>query len=153
MLKFRSMVPDADESLHRDYYQQLVDGTAEARVNEDGDPVFLLDDPRVTRVGRFLRRTSLDELPNLLNVLQGSMSLVGPRPPIPYEVQLYDERSKAKLEVKPGMTGLAQVSGRGSLTFAEIIDYDLEYVERASLGLDLMILLKTLPVVLTRRGV
>jgi lipopolysaccharide/colanic/teichoic acid biosynthesis glycosyltransferase len=153
MLKFRSMVPDADESVHRDYYQRLVDGTAEARVNEDGDPVFLLDDPRVTRVGRFLRRTSLDELPNLVNVLQGSMSLVGPRPPIPYEVQLYDERSKVKLEVKPGMTGLAQISGRGSLTFAEIIDYDLEYVERASLGLDLMILLKTLPVVVTRRGV
>lgn len=153
MIKFRSMVPDADESTHRDYYRKLVDGTAEPRVNEDGDPVFLLDDPRVTRVGRLLRRTSLDELPNLLNVLQGSMSLVGPRPPIPYEVQFYDERSKGKLRVKPGMTGLAQINGRGSLTFAQIIDYDLDYVNRHSLRLDLMILLKTLPVVLTRRGV
>jgi lipopolysaccharide/colanic/teichoic acid biosynthesis glycosyltransferase len=153
MVKFRSMIRDADDSVHRDYYQQLVDGNAEPRVNEDGDPVFLLDDPRVTRVGRFLRRTSLDELPNLLNVLQGSMSLVGPRPPIPYEVKLYDERSRAKLQVKPGMTGLAQINGRGSLTFAEIIAFDLEYLERVSLRLDLAILLKTLPVVLRRQGV
>ena len=153
MVKFRSMVPDGDESTHRDYYGRLIDGTAEPRVNEDGDPVFLLDDPRVTRVGRLLRRTSLDELPNLLNVLQGSMSLVGPRPPIPYEVQLYDERSKGKLRVKPGMTGLAQINGRGSLTFAQIIDYDLDYVKRQSLRLDLLILLKTLPAVLSRRGV
>jgi len=153
MLKFRSMVADGDESIHRAYYESLVVGEAQPRPNEHGDQVFLLDDPRVTRVGRFLRRTSLDELPNLLNVFKGDMSLVGPRPPIPYEIELYDERAKGRLVVKPGMTGLAQVSGRGSLTFARITDYDLDYIRRRSLLLDLIILLRTIPAVLTRRGV
>ncbi len=153
MVKFRTMIVTGDDSLHRSYYQRLVEGTAEARENDEGESVFLLDDPRVTRVGAYLRRTSLDELPNLFNVLKGDMSLVGPRPPIPYEVDLYDERAKGKLEVKPGMTGLAQISGRGALTFAEVIDRDLEYIERRSFGFDLLVLLKTLPVVLTRRGV
>ena len=153
MLKFRSMMADGDESIHRAYYTSLVDGDAESRENEEGDQVFLLDDPRVTRVGRFLRRTSIDELPNFLNVFKGDMTLVGPRPPIPYEVELYDERAKGRLAVKPGMTGLAQVSGRGSLSFARITDYDLDYVARQSMLLDLVILWRTIPAVLGRRGV
>ena len=115
--------------------------------------MYLLDDARVTRIGAVLRRTSLDELPNLFNVLGGSMSLVGPRPPIDYEVDMYDTRSKGKLAAKPGMTGLAQVSGRGTLKFEQIIDLDLEYVERRSLWFDLALLARTIPAVLRRRGV
>ncbi len=153
MAKFRTMVAGNDDSIHREYYEKLVRGEAEARTNEKGEAVFLLDDPRITRVGRFLRRTSLDELPNLLNVISGEMSLVGPRPAIQYEVDLYDERAQGRLAVKPGMTGLAQVRGRGSLDFQQIIDLDLSYVERQSLRLDLEILLATPRAVLTRRGV
>lgn len=153
MLKFRTMIHNNDEMIHREYYRRLVQGEAEPRKNEEGEDVFLLDDPRVTRVGRVLRRTSLDELPNLLNVLLGDMSLVGPRPPISYEVEMYDDRALGKLAVKPGMTGLAQVSGRGALTFDQVIAYDLDYVAHRSLGLDFRILLRTIPAVLKRRGV
>lgn len=153
MIKFRTMEQDNDESQHRDYYRALVDGTAESRDSGDGTKVFLLDDPRVTRTGAQLRRMSLDELPNLFNVLGGSMSLVGPRPPIDYEVDMYDTRSKGKLAAKPGMTGLAQVSGRGALTFEEIIDLDLEYIEKRSLLFDLSLLARTIPAVIRRRGV
>ncbi len=153
MYKFRSMTYPNDDAVHEEYYRRLVAGEAQARLNEAGEPVYLLDDPRLTRVGRLLRRTSLDELPNLINVLGGSMSLVGPRPPIPYEVSHYDQLARRRLEVKPGMTGLAQVRGRGSLSFREIIEADIEYVDRRSLWLDLSILIKTVPAVLLRRGV
>lgn len=153
MIKFRTMQHGNDEGAHREYYRALVEGRAESRDAGNGQRVFLLDDPRVTRLGSLLRRTSLDELPNLFNVLAGSMSLVGPRPPIDYEVAMYDTRSKRKLAAKPGMTGLAQVSGRGALNFDQIIDLDLEYIERRSLGLDLKLLMLTIPAVLRRRGV
>jgi len=153
LLKFRTMRTDGDESLHKEYMSDLVRGDAGSRLNKEGDVVYLLDDPRVTSVGAFLRRTSLDELPNLVNVLRGEMSLVGPRPPIPYEVEMYDRRSLGRLAVKPGLTGLAQVRGRGSLTFKEIVELDLEYIESRSLLLDLRILFETIPSVLGRRGV
>jgi len=153
LFKFRTMRTDGDESLHKEYMSELVRGDAGSRLNKEGDVVYLLDDPRVTSVGAFLRRTSLDELPNLVNVLRGEMSLVGPRPPIPYEVEMYDRRSLGRLAVKPGLTGLAQVRGRGSLTFKEIVELDLEYIESRSLLLDLRILLETIPSVLGRRGV
>ena len=153
MVKFRTMAYGNDESIHREYMRQLVNGEAVSRRNEKGEEVFLLDDPRVTRVGRVLRRLSLDELPNLFNVLTGDMSLVGPRPPIIYEVEMYDERSLRRLSVKPGMTGLAQINGRGALSFERIVAYDLEYVERRSLLFDLALLAKTVPGVLARRGV
>jgi len=153
LLKFRTMRTDGDESLHKEYMSELVRGDAGSRLNKEGDVVYLLDDPRVTSVGAFLRRTSLDELPNLVNVLRGEMSLVGPRPPIPYEVEMYDRRSLGRLAVKPGLTGLAQVRGRGSLTFKEIVELDLEYIESRSLLLDLRILFETIPSVLGRRGV
>ena len=108
-------------------------------------------DPRITRVGRFLRDFGLDELPQLINVLIGQMSLVGPRPTLPYQVEHYDERQRRRLTVKPGITSLAVVSGRNALTWAERIELDLQYVENWSLGLDLAILVKTLWVVLVRR--
>jgi exopolysaccharide biosynthesis polyprenyl glycosylphosphotransferase len=121
--------------------------------NEAQGPLFKIQqDPRVTRVGGFLRRTSLDELPQLINVLAGHMSLVGPRPPLPREVARYDDRLGRRLLVKPGITGLWQVSGRSSLSFEDYVRYDLMYVQNWSIALDFYILAKTLPAVLFRRG-
>ncbi len=119
----------------------------------EGKPQFkLAGDDRITRVGRFLRSSSLDELPQLWNVLRGDMSLVGPRPPIPYEVDHYPAHWFRRFEVKPGITGLWQVSGRCELTLEQMIELDVEYVERRSLRLNVWILLRTLPAVLTSRG-
>src|SRR5207248_7196906 len=111
------------------------------------------NDSRVTRVGALLRRTSLDELPNLLNVLRGEMSLIGPRPTLPVQVARYSERQRGRLEVKPGITGWAQVSGRASLPWAERIELDLWYVEHRSLRLDLQILSRTARMVLSGEGI
>jgi lipopolysaccharide/colanic/teichoic acid biosynthesis glycosyltransferase len=137
--KFRTMYYGTDESAHRAYYQQLVDGTARPK----GRSYKLEDDPRVTPLGRMLRRFSLDEIPQLLNVLVGDMSLVGPRPPIPYEVEMYGAREYQRLSVMPGLTGLWQVSGRSTLSFQEMIELDLVYISRWSLTFDLLILLRT----------
>jgi exopolysaccharide biosynthesis polyprenyl glycosylphosphotransferase len=143
MLKFRTMVADAEEQR-----AALLDRNEKA----DGLLFKIADDPRVTRVGRVLRRFSLDELPQLLNVLGGQMSLVGPRPPLPAEVALYDDSVRRRLLVKPGLTGLWQVSGRSDLTWEESVRLDLRYVENWSLLLDLMILWKTASAVLRARG-
>ncbi|HEX6588880.1 MAG TPA: sugar transferase [Longimicrobiales bacterium] len=149
-LKFRSMRHDADEGPHRRYVEGLVTGKAEHAVS---DGVFkLVADDRVTRVGRFLRRTSLDELPQLWNVMRGEMSLVGPRPPLPYEVELYDERQWGRLACKPGITGLWQVSGRNTLSYRDMCELDLEYIRNWSPWLDVRLLLRTLPVVLFNSG-
>jgi lipopolysaccharide/colanic/teichoic acid biosynthesis glycosyltransferase len=148
MYKFRSMVSTGDPRLHAAYYRQLVSGQA-API----DGAFkLARDPRVTGVGRLLRRTSLDEIPQLVNVLAGDMSLVGPRPPIPYETDMYSPRERLRLAVVPGITGLWQVSGRSLLSFQEMVDLDLAYIEHWSIWLDLRILLRTPLVVLTGRG-
>jgi lipopolysaccharide/colanic/teichoic acid biosynthesis glycosyltransferase len=120
--------------------------------NEDLRRPKLANDPRVTRVGRFLRRTSLDELPNLFNVLRGDMSLVGPRPQVPREVALYDAWQYQRLKVRPGMTGLWQISGRSEVPFDEMCLLDIYYIENWSLTLDLQILLQTAPKVLFRIG-
>jgi len=112
----------------------------------------IVDDPRITRVGRWLRRTSLDELPNLINVLRGEMSLVGPRPPMPDEVQLYEPWHMQRLQAIPGMTGLWQVSGRSEVPFDEMCLMDIYYIENWSIKLDLQILLMTVPRVLLRSG-
>jgi lipopolysaccharide/colanic/teichoic acid biosynthesis glycosyltransferase len=109
-------------------------------------------DPRITRVGALLRRTSLDELPNLVNVLRGEMSIVGPRPTIPVQVEQYTERQRGRLAVKPGITGWAQVNGRTSLPWSERIELDLWYVEHRSLALDLRIIARTVALVLTGHG-
>jgi exopolysaccharide biosynthesis polyprenyl glycosylphosphotransferase len=142
MLKFRSMVVDADQRL----------AELQARNESDGLLFKMRDDPRVTPVGRWLRRLSLDELPQLLNVLGGSMSLVGPRPPLAAEVGRYDDAVRRRLLVKPGLTGLWQVSGRSDLPWDEAVRLDLRYVENWSLGLDLAILWRTGRAVLARNG-
>ena len=142
--KFRTMVHRNDDSIHRAYSQRLINGWA---ANGQDKGYKMTDDPRVTRLGRFLRKSSLDELPQLFNVLRGEMSLVGPRPPIAYEVEYYQDWHRQRLEAKPGITGLWQVSGRSQVPFDEMVMLDIHYMEHWSMLLDLKILLKTLPVV------
>jgi exopolysaccharide biosynthesis polyprenyl glycosylphosphotransferase len=142
MLKFRSMVVDADRQVE----------TLQAENISDGLLFKMRTDPRVTRVGRVLRRLSLDELPQLLNVLGGSMSLVGPRPPLPGEVARYDTSVSRRLLVRPGLTGLWQISGRSDLSWEEAVRLDLRYVENWSLALDALILARTVRAVLSRSG-
>jgi lipopolysaccharide/colanic/teichoic acid biosynthesis glycosyltransferase len=140
--KFRSMVVGAHESAR--YVRHL---------NEIEGPVFkCARDPRVTRVGRFLRRTSIDELPQLLNVLRGDMTLVGPRPPIPEEVEAYEPWQRLRLEVKPGLTCLWQISGRSKLGFEEWMRLDIQYIQNMSLHTDVKILMRTIPAVVSREG-
>jgi len=147
--KFRSMVHDADPSVHQQYTQALINGQAARQ----GNGLFKLTaDKRITRVGRFLRRTSLDELPQLWNILRGDMSLVGPRPALPYEVRLYKPWHRARLSVTPGLTGLWQVAGRNRLSFDEMVDLDVTYARRRSLRLDAAIILGTIPAVLRGTG-
>jgi len=150
VLKFRTMWVDADSAPHREYVRTLLAGSGcEPR---EGLYKLAVDD-RVTRVGRFLRSWSLDELPQLFNVLRGDMSLVGPRPVIPYEAELYPDDYMGRFAVKPGLTGLWQVSGRNERTYEEMVRFDVEYAERRSLALDALILIKTVWVVLRRKGV
>ncbi len=150
--KFRTMKTDSDENLHRDMYLKNIEGAIDA----DGQtsPVYgkVKDDPRITRIGKWLRRTSLDELPQILNVIRGEMSVVGPRPPIPYEVEEYEMWHRKRLDMRPGMTGLWQVSGRNRLTFDEMVKVDLFYIENWSLLLDLKIIFLTLPAVFRGDG-
>jgi len=142
LLKFRTMVVGAD---------RLLDTLREH--NEADGPLFKLrHDPRVTRVGRILRRYSIDELPQLVNVLKGEMSLVGPRPPLASEVARYEEWQLDRLEVRPGITGLWQVSGRSELSFEDYVRLDLFYVENWSIAYDLFILSKTIPLLVSARG-
>lgn len=152
--KFRTMRADADESIHREAYRKNIEGDAAANSGNEDKPVFgkVKNDPRVTRNGRWLRRASLDELPQLLNVLIGDMSVVGPRPPIPYEVEDYAVSHRKRLDMKPGITGLWQVSGRNRLTFEEMVRLDLYYIENWTLWLDLKIILLTIPAVFRGDG-
>jgi lipopolysaccharide/colanic/teichoic acid biosynthesis glycosyltransferase len=150
--KFRTMKQGASHDVHKEFVLSLIAGAAPP-ATEDGTPRFKLKgDDRITRVGRFLRRSSLDELPQLWNVVRGDMSLVGPRPPIAYEVERYPAHWFRRFEVKPGVTGLWQVSGRCELTHEQMIELDIEYVQRRSLRLNIWILLRTIPAVLTSRG-
>ncbi len=140
--KLRSMVKDADRKRHKI-----------AHMNEADGPIFkIARDPRITRVGRFIRTTSLDEIPQFYNVLIGDMSLVGPRPPIPEEVAQYEPWQLRRLDVRPGITCLWQISGRSRIGFQEWMRLDLEYIKHQSFGLDLKILLRTIPAVLSREG-
>jgi exopolysaccharide biosynthesis polyprenyl glycosylphosphotransferase len=144
LYKFRTMKAGADSELHREYQRAFIAGRAEANLGNDNKPTYkLMADPRITRIGKLLRRTSLDEVPQLLNVLAGDMSLVGPRPPIPYEVEAYELWHRKRLDMKPGLTGLWQVSGRNRLPFEEMVRLDLFYIENWSLLLDLKIILRT----------
>jgi lipopolysaccharide/colanic/teichoic acid biosynthesis glycosyltransferase len=145
-LKFRSMYVNNDHSVHKEYVKKLIAGNAErVSLNGNAEGVYkLVNDNRITSVGKFLRRTSLDELPQLLNVLWGDMSLVGPRPPIPYELAAYETWHRRRLlQVKPGITGLWQVSGRSRVTFDEMVRLDLHYATSWSPWLDFKILMRT----------
>lgn len=145
-LKFRSMRVDNDPSIHREYVTKLIAGEAERiQASTNGKGVYkLANDKRITRIGMFLRKTSLDELPQFLNVLRGDMSLVGPRPPIPYELAAYQTWHRRRvLEVKPGITGLWQVTGRSRVKFDDMVRLDLRYATSWSPWLDLKILLRT----------
>jgi lipopolysaccharide/colanic/teichoic acid biosynthesis glycosyltransferase len=149
--KFRTMKYGAGNDVHRAFVRALIAG--DTPVEAEGKPSFKLpSDDRITRVGKFLRKTSLDELPQLWNVVRGEMSLVGPRPPIPYEVEQYPSHWFPRFRVKPGVTGLWQVSGRSRVTLEEMVKLDIEYVHRRSLWLNLRILVLTVPAVVSGRG-
>jgi lipopolysaccharide/colanic/teichoic acid biosynthesis glycosyltransferase len=148
--KFRSMYENADSTIHENYIATFINGSE----SHDTTGVFkIVNDPRVTRIGRFLRKTSLDELPQFFNVLSGKMSLVGPRPPIPYEVKTYTQWHRQRmLQAKPGITGLWQVSGRSRVRFDEMVRLDLRYAAEQSIWLDLSIIARTPRAVFSGRG-
>ena len=154
-LKFRSMLSKSDPRIHEDYVKRLiVGGDSVKRSTVEGKEAFkITQDPRITSLGRFLRKTSLDELPQFWNVLKGEMSLVGPRPPIPYELEAYDAwHMRRLLEAKPGITGLWQVMGRSRTTFNEMVRLDLHYARNWSLSLDMKILFQTPRAVISGEG-
>ena len=151
LYKFRTMYHDSDKSHHRSFMEAFVNG--EVKGTADGETVFKpFSEGQITRVGRLLRRRSLDELPQLFNVIKGDMSLVGPRPNVIWEVEAYLGWHKERLEVLPGITGLAQIKGRSNNTFDQIVRYDIEYIERRSTKLDLQILWWTVITVLIGKG-
>jgi lipopolysaccharide/colanic/teichoic acid biosynthesis glycosyltransferase len=154
VLKFRSMRSDCDARIHEEYVSQFIAGQVNGASNGGEKPVYKIqEDPRVTPIGRFLRKTSLDEFPQFWNVLMGNMSLVGPRPPVPYEFKAYDLWHRRRvLEIKPGITGLWQVQGRSRTRFDEMVRLDLKYAHAWSLWLDVKILLQTPAAVLTGEG-
>ena len=148
MWKLRTMVCGNDDTEHRAYIRAMLSGEQSLEAGASG--LHKLDDRRITRVGAFLRRTSIDELPQLLNVIRGEMSLVGPRPCLPWEVELYSPADQVRFDVKPGMTGLWQVSGRSRLPMTHALELDRAYALHRSLRADIKILLKTIPAVLER---
>jgi exopolysaccharide biosynthesis polyprenyl glycosylphosphotransferase len=154
VLKFRSMRTDCDARIHEEYVSQFIAGQVDGAKQDGEKPIFKLqEDPRVTPVGRFLRRTSLDEFPQFWNVLVGNMSLVGPRPPVPYEYKAYDLWHRRRvLEIKPGITGLWQVEGRSRTRFDDMVRLDLKYARGWSIWLDVKILLQTPAAVFTGEG-
>jgi lipopolysaccharide/colanic/teichoic acid biosynthesis glycosyltransferase len=151
MIKFRTLGRDHDQLGSREFMKAFVSGQLEQ--HDNGEGIFKpVKKSEITRVGRLLRRTSLDELPQIVNVLRGEMSLVGPRPNVPWEVEAYQEWHKERLRVLPGITGLAQVRGRSGISFDSIVKYDIQYVTQQSLQLDLQILWWTLSSVMSGRG-
>jgi exopolysaccharide biosynthesis polyprenyl glycosylphosphotransferase len=149
MIKFRSMIDGVDDQAHRELMKRTINGE-DANQGSPDAPVYgkVKDDPRLTRIGSWMRRYSVDELPQIINVIKGQMSIVGPRPPIPYEVRHYKDWHRTRFRVRPGITGLWQVSGRNRLHFEEMVRLDIFYIENWSPWLDVKIMLKTLPVVL-----
>ena len=152
--KFRTMSYNSDDVIHRQFAAMFINGDNASCHERNGDLELykLKEDPRVTNIGHWLRHTSLDELPQLINILKGEMSLVGPRPPISYEIEHYQPWHMERLKVTPGLTGLWQVSGRSSVPFEEMVRLDVHYINNWSLWLDMNILLKTLPVVIQGTG-
>ena len=153
--KFRSMHWNADDRIHREYVENLIGGNLDKINQGDAEkPLYKMkSDPRITLIGKIIRKTNIDELPQFFNVLKGEMSLVGPRPPIPYEVEKYESwHLRRILEVKPGLTGLWQVDGRSRTSFDDMVRLDLRYVQNWSLWLDIKILLKTVRAVIRPKG-
>jgi lipopolysaccharide/colanic/teichoic acid biosynthesis glycosyltransferase len=151
MLKFRTMHLGMDDVIHRSYVTAMLAGQA-VQADAERGIYKLTRDPRVTSVGRFLRKTSLDELPQLINVLRGEMSLVGPRPVLPWEGKLFEPWDRVRFAVRPGITGLWQVTGRNALTMQQALGLDVEYALHRTIVLDLVILVRTIPSVLFSRG-
>ena len=147
MLKFRSMYVDNDDSIHRQAIKRYMNGETLA-----GEGYKLTDDPRITKVGKFIRKTSIDELPQFFNVLHGEMTLVGPRPPLPYEVELYSSRDWLRLSGKPGLTGPWQVYGRSQVQFHEMVAMDIVYLKQQSIKQDLKLIFMTPLIMLSGSG-
>jgi len=145
MYKYRTMMNGNNDDAHRNFAKDFINGKTNGNNGSNGNVFKIVDDPRVTSIGKFLRKTSLDELPQFMNVVRGEMSLVGPRPPLTYELDHYQEWHKRRLSVKPGLTGLWQVSGRSTVPFDEMVALDLHYIENWSLLLDIKIILRTVP--------
>jgi lipopolysaccharide/colanic/teichoic acid biosynthesis glycosyltransferase len=159
--KFRSMHYDNNPTIHKQFMKAFIKGDQQEmlRVQNGASAngskpkaLKLVNDPRITRVGKIIRKTSLDELPQLWNVLKGDMSLVGPRPPIPYEVEEYEDWQRRRLEAIPGLTCLWQVDGRSTVSFNDQVRLDVEYIEKQSLWLDFRVLLQTIPAVVAGKG-
>lgn len=147
MLKFRSMYVNSNDLIHRQAIQRYMNGET-----IDGEGYKLTDDPRITKIGKLIRKTSLDELPQFFNVLRGEMTLVGPRPPLSYEVELYSSHDWLRLSGKPGLTGPWQVYGRSQVQFQEMVDMDIVYLQQQSIAQDLKLIFMTPIVMLSGRG-
>ena len=152
LYKFRTMAASSEESIHEDHYKnRSLNKNIHPSLSPD-DPIRSENDDRITNIGSFLRKTSLDELPNIINVLLGQMSFVGPRPLVKYESDLYGDYLQSRNSIKPGITGLAQIQGRLDLSLQERLYWDLKYVEKKSFIYDLEIIIKTIISVISRRG-
>jgi len=152
MLKFRSMYVDSDDSLHRQAVAKYMNGQSVSDATMAEMSFKQVNDPRITRIGRFIRKSSIDELPQFFNVLRGEMALVGPRPPVPYEIEHYSARDRLRLCGKPGLTGPWQVYGRSRVPFESMVTMDIAYLERQSLREDLKLIALTVPVMIQGRG-
>ena len=152
LFKFRTMDESSDEDLHEEHYKKLADKETIEPSLEPGNPIRIENDDRITKIGLFLRKTTLDELPNVINDLNGDMSTVGPRPLVVYESKLLGDYQKKRHSVKPGITGLAQVQGRLDLSLQERLYWDIEYVENYNIVLDFKILFQTIISVISRKG-
>jgi lipopolysaccharide/colanic/teichoic acid biosynthesis glycosyltransferase len=154
LYKFRTMKEGIDDSVHREFTRNFINGNGiDTSLDRESESVYkLTDDPRITGVGGFLRKVSLDELPQFINILKGEMTIVGPRPCLPYEFDCFKDWHKLRVKVKPGLTGLWQVSGRSTVPFDEMVKLDLLYIENWTLHMDIKIMLKTLPVMLAGTG-
>jgi len=151
--KFRSMYDDRNDAEHRSYVNNLIKAGSSYRAGQNGELLFkIYDDGRVTRVGKLIRKYSVDEFPQLFNVLRGEMSLVGPRPPLPYEYEDYADWCRKRLDGIPGITGLWQVSGKNTIPFDEMVELDIHYLKNWSLWLDIKIIFRTIPAMLKGEG-
>jgi lipopolysaccharide/colanic/teichoic acid biosynthesis glycosyltransferase len=151
MYKFRSMRVNGGSDIHKNYVTRLIKGEIRPET-ENGRPLKVTEDPRITKVGHVLRKTSMDELPQILNVLRGEMSLVGPRPCLPYEFEIYKDWHKKRLSVRPGITGLWQVAGRSAVAFEDMVLLDLYYVYNRNFSLDMNVIYETIFAVLAKKG-